>query len=230
MSERYESARRMHEASARRHEQAAALWDTREEAKRAEFERQCAHIERQAAQLDADRSRLERLRASGLAHPDAAGRAEIDALSETIGRRGVRLQADDAALEQQRAPLWPHHDRPEQGRRAREASAPGPREGVGSESQRGASEAAADELGGARHVAAQTRETARRLASVLNRTADVLETSGALAQANAERLELLGRSDAGAEERRAAERAYEAAGRARLHEQQWLEVAVGRAP
>jgi len=121
MSGTYDRSMRVHEESAQRHEAAAALWDTRREAKRAEFERGCARIERAAAQLDADRSELERLRAGWLTQPDAAGGAEIDRLKAEIERRSAQLQADDAALEHERARLWPHHD-PREHRRSAPAA------------------------------------------------------------------------------------------------------------
>jgi hypothetical protein len=85
-----------------------------------------------------------------------------------------------------------------------------------------------DPLGAAKRAAARTRENARHLSSVLSQTANVLETSAALAQANAERLDEVGRADASAQERRAADRAYEAAHRARLHAREWLEYALSR--
>jgi hypothetical protein len=203
---------------------ALVLWVTGHEAKRAEFERRCAQIEREAARLDADRAELERLRASGLPHPDGALRAEIDRLTGEIERRSARLQADDAALEQERVRL----DRREHGPRARAAKAPSWRDGVASEPERGESGAVEDALGAARRVAAQTRENARHLSSVLTQTANVLETSAALAEAHAGRLERAGRADAGAEQRRAADRAREAAHRARLQAKEWLDFALGR--
>ena len=220
---------RLHEESAQRHEAAAALWDTRHEANRAEFERRCARIEREVARLEADRAELERLRATALAHPDAAVRAKIDRVTGEIERRSARLQADDAALEQERVRLWPQHDPREHGRSTRAAQAPVRRDAVASEPERGKSGAVDDVLGAARRVAEQTRASAMRLSSVLSQTANLLETSAALAQANAERLERGGRADVGAEERRAAERGYEGARRARLQAKEWLEFARGRA-
>ena len=229
MSEMYESSMRLHEESAQRHEAAAALWDTRHDAKRAEFERRCAGIEREAARLEADRAELERLRATGRAHRDAAERAEIDHLTGEIERRSARLRADDAALEQERVRLWPHHDPGEHERSARAAQTPVRRDAVASEPEGGESGAVDDALGAASRVAEQTRANARHLSSVLSQTANVLETSAALAQANAERLEGLGRADAGAEERRAADRGYEAARRARLQAKKWLQFALRQA-
>ena len=222
MSERHESSMRLHEASAQRHEAAAALWDTRHEARRAEFERRCARIEREAAQL-------ERLRTTGLARPDAAVCAEIDRLTGEIERRSTRLRADDAALEQERARPRPQHDGRGHGRTARAAKPPVRRDAVAAEPERGESDAVADALGAARRVAAQMRANARHLSSVLGQTANVLETSAALAQAHAERLEGAGRAEAGAEERRAADRAYAAARSARLQANEWLKFALGQA-
>jgi uncharacterized protein len=72
----------------------------------------------------------------------------------------------------------------------------------------------------------RARENARRLSSILTQTASVIETSAALAEANAERLERTGRADAGAEERRVAEWAREAAQRARIHAETWREFAL----
>ena len=221
---------RLHEESAQRHEAAAALWDTRHEAKRAEFERRCARIEREAARLDADRAKLERLRATGRAHRDAAVRAEIDHLTGEIERRSARLRADDAALEQERVLLWPQHDPREHGRSTRTAHAPVRCDAVAGEPGRGEAGAVDDALGAASRVAEQTRANARHLSSLLSQTADLIETSAALAQANAERLERAGRADAGAEERRAADRASAAARRARLQAKEWLEFGRGRAP
>lgn len=228
MSRTYESSMRTHEESAQRHEAAAALWDTRHEANRAEFERQCAQIERRAAQLDADRAELERLRVSGQARPDAAVRAEVDRLTGEIHSRGARLQADDAALEQQRGRLWPHHVRLELGGTVPAAKAASPPDAVTCETKRGESGAVDDGFGAARQATAQTYENATRLSLVLSHTADVLETSAVLAQANAERLERAGRAAAAAEERRAADQAHAAARRARLHERAWLEFARAR--
>jgi hypothetical protein len=65
---------------------------------------------------------------------------------------------------------------------------------------------------------------------VLSRTADTLEQSAALADAHAERYEQAGRSDGAAQERRAAGRAREAARKARLHAEEWLELAAARKP
>lgn len=218
---------RLHEESAQRHEVAAQRWNTRHEAKRAEFERRCAGIEREAAQLDADRAELERLRATGLAPPDAAVRAEIGRVTVEIERGSARLRADHAALEQERVRLWPQHGRRKQGRSTRAAQAPVRRDAVAGE--RGASGAVDDALGAARRVAEQTRANARRLSSVLSQTANILETSAALAQLHAERLERAGRAEAGAEERLAADRAYAAARSARLQANAWLESALSRA-
>ena len=72
-------------------------------------------------------------------------------------------------------------------------------------------------------TAGQTRDHAKHLAATLTRTARALETSVALAQYHAERHEQAGRSDAALKERRAAERAWEAAQRARLAAEHWLE-------
>jgi hypothetical protein len=219
---------RIHEESAQRHEVAAALWDTRHDAKRAEFERRCARIEREAAQLDADRSELARLRANWRAQTDAGGPTENDHLTGEIERRSSHLQAATAALEQERVRLWPHHGRQERERSARGPKAPSSPEAVASEPEPRGPGAVDKPLGAATPVSAQARENARHLSSILSHTAKVLETSAALAQANAERLEQLGRADAGAEERRAAERACESARRARLHAKHWLEFALGR--
>jgi hypothetical protein len=227
MSGRYESSVRIHEESARRHEAAAALWDTRHEARRAEFERRCAQIERAAAQLDADRSELERLRASGLAHRDTALRAEIDRLTGEIERCSARLQSDSAALERDRMRLWPHRDKREHEQSAPAANAPRYRDAVASEPEPRKSSGVEEQPGAATPAVGQARENARRLSSILSQTAKVLDTSAALAQAHAERLEHVGREDAGAEERRAAQRAGEAARRARLHAKHWLEFTPG---
>jgi hypothetical protein len=72
-------------------------------------------------------------------------------------------------------------------------------------------------------TASQTREHAKHLAATLTRTADTLETSAGLALEHAERHEQAGRSDAAAKERRAAEHARDAARRARLNAEEWLE-------
>jgi hypothetical protein len=228
MSQTYDRSMRRHQDSAQRHEAAAALWDERHEPERAEFERRCAQIEREAAQLDADRLKLERLRASWLAQPDEAGRARIDRLSREIERRSAQLQADDEALEQERVRLWPRDERWGHERSARIDTAPVRREIGASERKATSSHTVDDALGAARRVAAQTRENAMRLSSVLSQTADVIETSATLAEANAERLERAGRIDAGAEERRAAERARVAEQRARLRAKEWLEFALSR--
>jgi hypothetical protein len=221
---------RRHEECAQRHEAAAALWDTGHQSQRAEFERRCARIEREAAQLDADRAEFGRLRASEPARPDAAVRAQMDRLAEAIERRSARLRAGDAALEQERVRLWPHHAARERGRAGRAANLPNRPNAFAVEAEREDSRATDDPFGASRRAQTQTRENARRLSSVLSRTADVLETSAGLAQANAERLEGLGRPEAGAEERRVADRGYEAARRARLHATEWLEFALGRVP
>jgi hypothetical protein len=203
------------------------MWDAGHEVTRAEFERRCALIEREAAQLDGERAELERLRARGLRQRDTDVNAEIDRVAGEIERRSVRLQADDSALEQERVRLWPRHDRPEPGRPVRAATAPRGRDGSENGPSRGRPGAADDAVGIARRVTAQTRENAKHLSSVLSRTANALEMSAALAESNAERLERLGRADAGAEERRAADRGQEAARRARLHAEEWLRLSEG---
>jgi hypothetical protein len=202
---------RRHVESAQRHEAAAALWDTRHEVGRAQFERRCGRIEREAARLDGDRAELERLRATGLARRDTALRAKIDSLAGEVERRSAQLQSDDAALEQERARLWAHRDRREHPRSAPAAKARTRREAVAREPEYRASGGVDDGLRAARRVVAQMRENARHLSSILTQMADVLETSAALAQANAKRLERIGRADAGAEEGRAADRGYAAA-------------------
>ena len=73
-------------------------------------------------------------------------------------------------------------------------------------------------------AASQARVTARDAASLLARTAEVLERSAALAQEHAERRERAGRPESAAEERRVAKRAYAAAARARARAEQWLET------
>ena len=77
-------------------------------------------------------------------------------------------------------------------------------------------------------AASRTRVTARDVASLLARTAEVLEHSAALAEEHAERRERAGRIDSAAEERRVAWRAHEAAARARAKAEEWLELSEGR--
>ncbi len=223
MSGTFERSMRVHEESAQRHEAAAVLWDNRDQAERADFERRCAHIEREAAQLDAERSELERLRAGGPAQADAATRAEIDRLTREIERRGAQLLASDGALEHERARLW----RPmEQSLRSKNAATE--RDAAAAGRRTTASAAAETALGAAGRLAAQTRESAGQLSSVLIHTANALETSAALADAHAERLERGGQADAGAEERRAADRARAAAQRARSQAKERLDFALRR--
>jgi hypothetical protein len=228
MSDTHDRSMRMHEESAQRHEAAAALWDTRREAKRAEFERGCARIEREAARLDADRSTLQRLRGSSRAHPHAAGFAEINRLRADIERRSIQLQAEDVALEQERARLWPPEDSREHSRDVCPETAPIHRDSATSERTVSDSEAADGAIDAAGRVTAQTLENARHLSSILAQTARLIETSAALAEANAERLERVGRADAGAQERQVADRAREAAHRARAHAEAWSDFARSR--
>jgi len=70
----------------------------------------------------------------------------------------------------------------------------------------------------------QTRMTARHVASVLGRTAKVLERSATLAEERAGRRERAGRTEAAAEQRRAAGRAHEAAARAGAQAEKWLKL------
>jgi hypothetical protein len=211
---------RAHERSAQRHDAAAALWDTRHQAGRAEFERRCASIEREAAALDGERSRLERLRIGARAQPDAAAHAEIDRVGADLERRRAQLLADDAALERERDRLWRPDERREH-RRGR-VSAASQRDPVAWRRAASLSAAAQSASSAAGRLGAQTRENARHLSSVLSRTAELLATTAASADAHAERLELARRSDAGAQERRVAARAREAARRAQAYAENWL--------
>jgi len=70
-----------------------------------------------------------------------------------------------------------------------------------------------------------TREDVEHLSLTMERTAEVLEASAALADEHAERLERAGRSDDAAKELRSAARAREGAERARSLAKEWLRSA-----
>jgi hypothetical protein len=74
----------------------------------------------------------------------------------------------------------------------------------------------------------RTRKSASDLSRVLDRTARTLEQSARLAEVHSQREHRAGRLDVASEERRAALRAAEAAGRARLLAAQFDALAAGR--
>lgn len=74
----------------------------------------------------------------------------------------------------------------------------------------------------AEQAMSRVRRNAEHLSSLLNRTADALETTAALADAHALRREQAGLTDAAGEERRVADRARESAQRARSQAEVWL--------
>lgn len=76
----------------------------------------------------------------------------------------------------------------------------------------------------AKRAVMRTRMGARQFASVLGRTAELLEHSATLAEQHARRRERAGRDDAAAEERDAARRARETAVRARALAEEWLKM------
>ena len=80
----------------------------------------------------------------------------------------------------------------------------------------------------AQHAAGTAREHAERLSSVLIRTAEVMEQSAALADQHADRRERAGRTDDAALEHEIADRAREAAGRARANANEYLRLAGSR--
>ena len=138
--------------------------------------------------------------------------------ARTAGARAATKQLRCDGLER-----WREHERS-----ARREKAPVQPDVAASERKARESEAAEHALSAAGRVAAQIRESATHLSSVLSQTANVLEGTAALADAHAERMERAGRADAGAAERRAADRARQGAQRARLHAKEWLEFSLGR--
>jgi hypothetical protein len=75
------------------------------------------------------------------------------------------------------------------------------------------------------HARGFIRENAQHLSSVLTRTTEALEKTAAIAEQHAQRRDRAGLSDAAAEERRAADRAREYAGRARSQAEEWFKLA-----
>jgi hypothetical protein len=75
----------------------------------------------------------------------------------------------------------------------------------------------------------QARDSARNVSRVLDRTARTLEQSARLAAIHAERERRAGRVDVAAEEWLAADRAAEAADRARLHAAEFAALATAGA-
>jgi hypothetical protein len=225
----------MHEESAARHEAAAALWATRHEPERADFERRCAALERDLSELELRRMRLEQKRASLLGQADDTGRAELARMTGEIGRRTAEVRAIDAELESDRATLReqrglardparpPGSRRPSNaaGRSASQASEDEPEVVVGAGSPDGAV------AGGA---VPYTRQSARRLRSVLRKTADALDETARLADEHARAREQSGHREDAAAERQAASQAREAAGRARAQAQRWLTLTAPGPP
>lgn len=70
------------------------------------------------------------------------------------------------------------------------------------------------------------RKNAEHLSSELDRTAELLEKTVAIAEQHARRRERAGDSDGGREERRAAERARKYAQRARSQAEEWRKLAT----
>lgn len=188
------SAVRIHRACAARHEAMAALWEMQSEPAWAEFQRRCAHLEREAAEIEAARARITGLviRSAEHGRRGGAARAEIRRLRADVERRTTQLKADDAALERERSSLRRHRN---------------------VQHERAPAERPAGDLASA---AAGFQERARRLGLTLSRTAELLNTSAALAQDHASRLEDAGLADAAALEHQSAERTRRAAQRARL--------------
>lgn len=73
-------------------------------------------------------------------------------------------------------------------------------------------------------VMGRARQGARKIAGVLNRTADALEKSAELAELHAERGEQAGRHNDAAHEHQVAERTRQAAQRARSQAREWRKV------
>jgi hypothetical protein len=78
----------------------------------------------------------------------------------------------------------------------------------------------------AEHARSLIQENAAHLSSVLNRTAETLGKTAAIAEEHARRRDRAGLSEAAREERRVAERAREYAQRARSQAEEWLKLAT----
>jgi hypothetical protein len=79
-------------------------------------------------------------------------------------------------------------------------------------------------VGTAELVWSRTRQSARQLSAVLDRTAAALQRTAELSAEHAQRREQQGRASDAAEEREAAERAREASQRARAQAEKWLKL------
>jgi hypothetical protein len=77
-------------------------------------------------------------------------------------------------------------------------------------------------IGTAEQVLSRTRQSAKQLSAMLDRTAATLLRTAELSTEHALRREQQGQASGAVEERQAAERAREAARRARAHAEEWL--------